>query len=120
MKKVLISLTLINLLLVPTIGLAQTTGSGGEHGIEAPGQEDVEMMDVIESITNWLFVILLIVAAIFIIIAGYFFITAMEDPDKVARARLFVLYALIGVLIGFAAKGLVVLIERIATGGWAI
>ena len=116
MKKVLISLTLINLLLVPTIGLAQTTGSGGEHGIETPGQEDVEMMDVIGSITNCLFVILLIVATIFVMIAGYNLVTSAGDPEKVAKVRLFVLYALIGVLIGFAAKGLVILIERIATG----
>jgi len=96
----------VSFLALPIIGLAAAPGS-------AP---DVDIMELLDSITNWLFVILLIVAAIFIIMAGYFFVTAMGDPDKVKKARDFVLYAAIGVLVGFAAKGLVSLIEIIATG----
>jgi hypothetical protein len=41
------------------------------------------------------------------------FVTASGDPDKTKTARNFVLYALIGVLVGFAAKGLVMLVEKI-------
>jgi phosphoglycerol transferase MdoB-like AlkP superfamily enzyme len=104
MKKLLSSLVLTGLLALPVVGLAQQA---------PPAAPTADIMATLDSITDWLFAILLIVAAIFIIIAGYFFITAQGDPDKIAKARQFVLYALIGVLTGFAAKGLVVLISRI-------
>ena len=87
--------------------------------VEAPA---LNVMDALNRITNWLFSILLVIAAIFIIIAGYYFVVAQGDPEKTKTARLFVLYALIGVLIGFLAKGLVILVGTILgysiSGGW--
>ena len=74
----------------------------------------IDIMDLLKKITDWLFAILLIVAAIWIIIAAYWFVTANGDPEKTKSARDFVLYALIGVLVGFAAKGLVYLVQQIA------
>ena len=91
-------------LFVPLMGLAATPTT-------AP---TLDTMDMLNNITNWLFSLLLVVAAISIIIAGYYFVTAQGDPDKTKTARNFVLYALIGVLIGFAAKGLVMLVGTIA------
>ena len=81
--------------------------------IQAPGWRDVDFMVALERIFNWVFAILLVVAAIAIVVAGYIFVTAAGDPDKIKKARDFVLYALIGVLVAFLAKGLVVLIDRI-------
>ena len=110
MKKILSSLILVSFLTLPVICLAQITiGIGG-----APSTPTVDIMYLLNSITNWLFAILLVVAAMFIIIAGYFFITAMGDPDKVVKARQVVFYALIGGLVAVAAKGLVKLVETIA------
>jgi hypothetical protein len=71
---------------------------------------NIDFLGALNAITNWLFSILLIVAAIFIIIAGYYFVTASGDPEKTSKARNFVLWALIGVLVGFLAKGLVILV----------
>ena len=116
MKKILASLTLTGLLVLPAVasaGLLEDIfgiGGGGTSPTSAP-QTDV--MVVLDSITDWLFALLLIVAVIAIIIAGYYFITAQGDPDKVSKARNFVLYAVIGVLVGFIAKGLVALVGRV-------
>jgi len=113
MKKVLASLTLISLLVLPAVasaGWAEDLFGIGDQPEAAP---ETNVMTILGSLTNWLFAILLIIAAIAIIIAAYFFVTASGDPDKTKRARDFVLYALIGVLVGFAAKGLVMLVERI-------
>jgi len=107
MKKILSGLVLASLLIMPAIGLAYET---------PPASPEVNVMEMISSITNWLFAILLIMAAIFIIIAGFFFVTAMGDPEKVKSARNFVLWALIGVAVGIAAKGLIILVEFIGTG----
>jgi len=108
MKKILSSLVLVSLLVMPAMVLA------------APPLEevpvDLDIMDLLNTIANWLLTILLIVAAIFIIIAGFLFVTAMGDPEKVKTARNFILWALIGVLVALASKGLVLLIRSIVTG----
>lgn len=113
MKKVLVSLILVSILVVPAIAsagwLEDLLGVGGQP--QTAPRTDV--MLILGSLTNWLFAILLVIAAIAIIVAAYFFVTAAGDPDKTKKARDFVLYALIGVLVGFAAKGLVILVERI-------
>ena len=115
MKKVLVSLILVGILAVPTIAsadwLEDLLGIGGTAPAVAPTKD---VMTVLNNLTNWLFAILLVIAAIAIIIAAYHFVTAAGDPDKTTKARNFVLYALIGVLVGFMAKGLIILVKRIA------
>lgn len=111
MKKVLASLTLTGLLIVPALVLAQSWLPGGGTSPETVPETDI--MILLGSVMNWMFAILLIVAAIFIIIAAFHFVTAAGDPDKTKTARNFVLYALIGVLVAFAARGLVELVRLI-------
>ena len=74
------------------------------------------MIDALESLVDWLFTILLIIAVIFLVIAAFSFVTASGDPDKVGKARRFVLYALIGVAVAVAARGLVALVHLIMLG----
>jgi len=101
MKKALISIILVSLLNFPVLVLAQEV---------AP---DVDLMVALETLTNWLFTLLLIVAVVFLIIAAFTFITASGDPSKVEKARNFVFYALIGVAVAVAARGLVALVQTI-------
>lgn len=103
MRKILLGLTLSSLIL-PIAVFAQN------EIVEAPY---VDVMTALDNITDALFSILLIVAAIAIILAAYFFVTAAGEADKVKKARDFVLYALVGVLVAFLAKGLVMLIAQI-------
>ena len=112
MKKVLASLVLVSFLAAPMVVSAgwweDLFGAGGQPE-EAP---TADIMLTLDRITNWLFAILLLIAAIFIIVAAFYFVTASGDPDKTKKARDFVLYAMIGVLVAFAAKGLVILVSR--------
>ena len=122
MKKVLLSsVLLVALLAVPTVASANWLGDvlGGVFGgnsttYEGTTAPELNVMTVLDNVTNWLFAILLIVAAIAIIIAAFNFVTAQGDADKVKTARQFVLYALIGVLVAILAKGLVGLVGTIA------
>ena len=104
MKKIIPVLILTSILVLPLMVLAEAPAT-------AP---TIDTMELLDRITNWLFAILLIIAAIWIIMAGYYFVTAQGDPEKTKNARNFVLYALVGVLVGFAAKGLVALVGKIA------
>ncbi len=60
-----------------------------------------------------MFTILLVVAAIFIIIAAFYFVTAAGNPETISKARNFVLYALIGVMVAAMARGLVYMVQKI-------
>lgn len=53
------------------------------------------------------------IAAIMIIIAGYFFVTAAGDPNKITTAKQIILYTLIGLLIILCATGLIKLFGEI-------
>lgn len=67
-------------------------------------------------LTNWFFAIFLIVAVWFFIWAGFNFLTANGDTEKVSKARNQVLYGVIGVLIAALAKGLVGFAMGLAKG----
>ena len=100
MKKIITGVSIASLML-PVLALAATP---------APS---VDLMTALNSLTNLLFTILLIVAVIFIILAGYYFVTSQGDPDKAGKARNFVLWALVGIAVAVAAKALVAFVQMI-------
>ena len=70
-----------------------------------------ELVDLVEKIGNWIFSILLGVAVIFLVVAGFYFITAGGSAEKVTTARQMLINALIGVAVALAAKGMVAIIR---------
>lgn len=114
MKKFFSALVLMGLLVVPVVGLAdiaapETPDTTAPELIESAA----DLKTIIDNIGNWVFVILLSVAAIFLIVAGFFFITAGGNPEQVTKARQMLINALIGVAIALGAKGLVAVIGSI-------
>lgn len=107
MKKVSLAIT-VSVLFLPLAAFAMGGG--------VPQLQSVDVMEVLNNIVNWAFAILLVVAVIYLIIAGYFFVTSQGEPDKMSKARNMVLYALIGVLVAFISKGLVELVRRVVMG----
>ena len=102
MKKILLVLILLGFLLLPLVGLAEATSS-----------DEIDVMAVLNRITNWLFTILVAVAGIAIVIAGYYFVTAAGNPEQVTKARNFILYALIGVIVALLGRGMIALVQTI-------
>ncbi len=99
MKKIITALLLISLVTIPAISMA-------DEPTDHPGTK-LDLWDALEKVINYLFALLIIVAVIFLLIAGILFVTAQGDPDKVKKARDFVLWALIGVIVGVLAYALV-------------
>lgn len=62
------------------------------------------LMSTIVRLTNWIFLILMAVAVIFVIIGGFFMITAAGNPEQFSKGRQFVIYALIGIVVALLAK----------------
>jgi len=117
MKKILTTLILTTLVVAPVIGLVTMANAGTE--IVAPydaGFTTIEgLFAKIDQITTYIFTGLLCLAAIFLIVAGYFYITAGGDPEKIKKAREMLINALIGLAVGLAAKGLIAVIQSFIT-----
>ncbi len=97
MKKVAVSLFFLAIFLTPTIIFSQ--------GVTPP--PDVDPWGAIDTITNLVFGILLAVAVLAIIYAGFLFITAGGVSEKVTTARTTLLYAVVGIIVALLARGVV-------------
>ncbi len=64
------------------------------------------MLDTIYTITDWIFYILMAFGIIFIILGAFTILTAGGSPEKVNTGRSYIIYAVIGLLIGLAARGI--------------
>lgn len=102
MKKFILGLVLISLLVLPALSLVQAQVTD-----VLPDKTAGDVMNAFGIVTNYLYTILLALAAIFIMLAGFTFVTAAGDPEKVKTARSYVVYSILGVLVAFLAKGLV-------------
>ena len=71
------------------------------------------LLDLLMTIADYLFVILLLVAIVMIVWSGFEFVTAAGSTDKVNAARTKIVWALVGIAIALAAKGLVRLVAAI-------
>lgn len=80
-----------------------------------PDAAVVCMLDLLETIGDWIFVIVLIIAVIFLIFAGYVFITGAGAPEKITKARNMLVWGLVGVAVAILAKGLITLVEQLIT-----
>lgn len=111
-KKILTSIALLSLLAVPALSLAVESTEIPAAPFDSPDT----FLDKITTIGNWVFTGLLILAAIFMVIAGYYFVTGGSEPEKIGKARQMIIQALIGIAIAVASKGLISVIQKLVTG----
>ena len=84
------------LLVLPLVALAQGQPYGSVPAV----------LNLICSVVNVLFTILIVVAIVYIILAAFKYLTASGDPEKIKVANFQLLYAAIAVGIGFLAKAI--------------
>jgi len=87
-------------LLVPFIVKAQVTIT--------PIIQRTSVWDIIEAVIDFVFWISIPIAGLMFLLAGYFFVTSVGDPEKISTAKKLVFYISIGLLIVLLAKGLIV------------
>ncbi len=64
----------------------------------------IAMLNVIYTATNWLFMIIMLIAVIMIVVGGFTYMTASGDPEKAGKGKTIIVYALIGIAIALFAK----------------
>jgi len=108
MKKYLPFLIIFSLLIV-AIGLAQAQGP------DIP-EINVDIWEILDRALNWFFGIAIVIAAIMLVYAGFNYVTATGNEEKIKTATKTLIFALIGVAIALLAKGLPLLIQEFLQG----
>lgn len=133
MKKllpVLVLGSLLAVLLSPAVALAQTApvdfcnitddrvgdmadcpGAGSSVGGTGSGADVISnawgiccVMNAIYTVTNWIFIILIAIAAIMVLWGAVTIVTAGGAPEKVTTGRSLILYAMIGLAVALLAR----------------
>ena len=107
MKKSLSTLILVSIVVMFVLPIAMPV-CADEGLITEPNQ----VVGFIEKVGDWFFAILMAVAGVLIILAGWTFLTAGGNPDSVVKARQMLVFALVGVAVAVLAKGLPYLIKN--------
>ena len=75
-----------------------------------------EFINIVENITDWLFIGLLILAVVFFILAGFQFLTQGGDPSAMSQARQKLVWMVVAIIVATLAKAIPTAISSI-TGG---
>ncbi|MBI2626227.1 MAG: hypothetical protein HYW69_01380 [Candidatus Nealsonbacteria bacterium] len=74
------------------------------------------LLTLIQTVGNWVFVFLMAIAALFLVYAGFLWVTAGGSPENVTKAKTMLINAIIGVAVGLGARGIVAVITSIISG----
>jgi len=69
--------------------------------------------EIIDKVAKWIFNILLSVATIVLLLAGFQWLTSGGNEEKISSARKNLIWALVGILVALLAKGLVAIIKSL-------
>jgi hypothetical protein len=113
MKKILTAGLLALVLAVSLGGVASAIGTPPTETIPTNVTKAQDFIDLIEVITDWIFVLLLVVAVIFVVLAGFQFITGGGDPAAVSEARTKLIWAAVGIGVALMSRGLAPAVRNI-------
>ena len=120
LKKIKLFLLLSVLITAPVFVLAQSQTTGQTQGSQTTGQtpggiqnplKSNDLSQLLDNIINFLLTLAAPIAVIMMIYAGYLFITASDNEEKVKTARKTMLYVVIGIAILILSKGVVTLVS---------
>ena len=114
-KTKIISVSLLTafmfLFTVSIVFAAAQPGAGDveQSSIDSPG----DLLDLFRAVANWIQAFILVVGIIFIIMAGYTWITAGGDETKITTARQQLIWGIVGIGVAILAFGAVQLVDTL-------
>ncbi len=73
------------------------------------------ILQTLYKVTDWIFVILISLAGLFVVIGAMTLLMSAGDPSKVSSGRSYVMYAVIGLIVGLLARAIPAIV-RLAVG----
>jgi len=78
------------------------------------------LVGLLGSILQWIYIIFFIVAIIFILVSAFLYVTAGGDPIKVGKAKNYLIYAVIGIVVALLSFGISGIVRSFLTSGTTI
>jgi len=72
-----------------------------------------DVQKVLERVAGFLYTIFFIVAAIFIIVGAFTFLTAQGDEEKVTKAKKMIMYAVVAIVVALLATSVKVIVSAL-------
>src|SRR4051812_46983521 len=122
MKNVIKGLAIAGLLAtlaVPAFAQVTIPGNGGGTTVPAPLTTTAgpnTIYNILANVMNIAFIVLMLLAVLFIIIAGFNYLAAGGDEEKVEKAQRQLLYAVIAIVIGLLAKAVPLIVAQFLQG----
>ncbi len=117
MKKLIVKTSLLLSSLVPTAVFAQDIfdpGSGEKQLPTLPTNTPKTfsgLIDVIVTISQWMFGILMALSIVFILYAAFLYIISQGSEDRIKMAKTILIYAVIGLVVAVLAGGINVVVQ---------
>ena len=73
----------------------------------------LQIGEILNRISNWLFGLLILLAGLFIMWAAYKYLTAGADPESAKEAKKIIIYAIIAIVIAALSKGMVYIVLQL-------
>jgi len=102
---------------LPTTGEEAASTPSPDNLMPLPDVSSFDPFDILWKALNWFFNIVIILGVIFVIYAGFTYITSGGDPTKTKKALQILMYALIGIAIAILAKALIRLVAEFISPG---
>jgi len=74
------------------------------------------LMNTVFNVTDWFFIVLVALAAIFVLMGAFSLLFSGGSPDKIDTGRKYIIYAAVGLAIGFLSKAIPSLVRMIIGG----
>lgn len=111
MKKIALTIGALAVLALPTVALAQTAYTIEDIG-SSVGLGTADLKETVINVIQWVLGILALVAVIMIIIAGFQWMTAAGNEEKVEKAKKVISAAVIGLIIVLLAWAIVIFVAN--------
>ncbi len=105
MKKVILPILAISMLMIVPFLV------NAEPPMNIPSGSGVDIWALLATALNWFFNIAILVAALYLVFAGWQYVTAAGDEEKAKKGLNTLIYALIGVGIALLAKALIYMVS---------
>ncbi|MCD6086013.1 hypothetical protein J7J37_00420 [bacterium] len=118
-SKLLPWLIALNLFSLPSLVFGSRVSMPGDYpevGVPTEFQTANQVIELIDTIVNYILVALTVISAAFIAFAGFTYVTAGGDEAKVKKAKDYLVWGVFGLVFVVGAKGIIMIIWNLLEG----
>ncbi|TSC82917.1 MAG: hypothetical protein G01um101419_437 [Parcubacteria group bacterium Gr01-1014_19] len=104
MRKILLISFVLSILIIPAVSLALGEGPATQR-----------FLDIVGNIKNLAVGFLIAISTLFIIYAGFLYVTSAANPNNITQAKDIITYAIIGIVVALLSQVIVGVVTSVLT-----